>query len=420
MQGRMHHFLPVGVAIFSIVVVVIKALSTFEGGPQDGTRPIPKEALPIYQTLELDPLVRFVSYFLPIFFPVSTITKCPTLIQQENGPEAEAAILCMNPVRQSLVKADTVDLTSFDIETNLVSRPEGGSPLKVNVFRKKNSLKSSKAPLILYLHGGGFTVRGSPLTLGLSLFSKLLDLDGDDSHFMEGASWATVYYRLAPENTYPAATEDSVLALNHLVREMGLGGGGIHIMGTSAGGTLAMETTLKNINLVDTFFVDEPIVPLPTSQGRNQWSLDSPSFRRYSYSRQVPVTWLEWSLKAYTGMKTVDNEKDLYLGTITTSIDITGGTMNASQWVKRSGSTPLPKLILVTAKGDPLQDGGLAFKDVYEHATEAVGENKIKHFGTNSGHVGFYFFEHTVFQDIVKEWYGDIRHVWKTKSGVNV
>jgi acetyl esterase/lipase len=245
---------------------------------------------------------------------------------------------------------------------------------------------------------------------------------------MESATWATVYYRLAPENTYPAATEDSLLALNHLVHEMGLGRGGIHVVGISAGGTLAMETTMKSLDLVDTFFVDEPPVPLPTSD--EKWSMDSPSFRRYSYSRQVPTTWLEWSLKAYTGIDTVhDIEKDLRLGTIATGVDITGGSMNVSEWVKRTSSASLPKLILVTAKGDPLKDGGLAFKDVYERVIQAAeaknssmsgGVPRIKHFETSSGHVGFYLFEPEVFQNIVTEWYFDIHRAWERKNSINI
>ena len=157
--------------------------------------------------------------------------------------------------------------------------------------------------------------------------------------------------------------------------------------------------------------------------------MDSPSLRRYSYTRMPPVTWLEWSLKAYTGMETVpDVEKDLILGTISTSVDITGGSMTVSEWIKRSKSTSLPRLLLVTAKGDPLQDGGLAFKGVYDKVIEEVGAkiskrnpnikgeiSRIKHFDTNSGHTGFYLFEPSVFQDIMKEWYSEMRSVWERK-----
>ena len=186
-----------------------------------------------------------------------------------------------------------------------------------------------------------------------------------------------------------------------------------------------METALK-FESVDSFFVDEPMVPLPTNDGMNKFALNSPSFRRYSYSRMPPVTWLEWSLKAYTGVETSpEDEKDLYHGTVSTGVDITGGAISVSEWVERSKKSTLPKLILTTAKGDPLQDGGLAFKEVYSQAIQEV-EGKhdtssdqisaIKHYDTNSGHVGFYFFEPDLFQELMKEWYSEISTVWHSKN----
>ena len=61
------------------------------------------------------------------------------------------------------------------------------------------------------------------------------------------------------------------------------------------------------------------------------------------------------------------SENELQLGSATTTVDNTGDAMSGvSEWTKkrRNGNNstsliPLPCLILVTAKGNPLLDGGL-------------------------------------------------------------
>lgn len=55
-------------------------------------------------------------------------------------------------------------------------------------------------------------------------------------------SW-TLYYRLAPENRFPAALEDSLEVYRRLLRD-GIDASAIAIGGDSAGGNLAMATLL--------------------------------------------------------------------------------------------------------------------------------------------------------------------------------
>jgi len=416
-----------------IVAVLIKSLSTFEGGPHNGIRPIPKEAVPLWQANEIHWLVRYFVGYLYGAVPASTITFCPTVVDWDNEVEAQSAQECMKRCRSvENVESPIVLSSYFDEETIFIDRPgdEGvdTNPLQVTLLKKQNSQQSeTKAPLILYMHGGAFITRLSRKLFPARIFAELLKLDDENSSVMESATFAIVDYRLAPEYAYPAATDDCLLALNHLVQHMGFGGGGIHVAGTSAGATLAMEVTLKSLGIVDTFYVDEPVVAFPTKD--NKWTLDSPSMRRYAYSRMPPVSLIEWGVKAYTGVETVPEvEIRLPLGTVSTSIDITGGAMTVSEWIERSdASSPLPRLILVTAMGDPLLDAGLAFKKVYEDAiirgmeeyyptakNEAV--SKVKHFDTYSGHCGFYLFEPSVFRLIMKEWYEEMHNVWVRKT----
>lgn len=100
------------------------------------------------------------------------------------------------------------------------------------------SAPTSAAPLLLYLHGGGF-VTG--------------DLDTHDSVCQALAARAgclvlSVVYRLAPEHVFPAAVEDALAALVHVqgnAARFGADPARIAIGGDSAGGNLATVACLR-------------------------------------------------------------------------------------------------------------------------------------------------------------------------------
>jgi acetyl esterase len=95
-----------------------------------------------------------------------------------------------------------------------------------------------RLPLLLYLHGGGFTIG---------------DLETHDSLCRQlaarsGAAVVALDYRLAPEHRFPAAVHDSWAALRWLAGEgaqrLGLDGSRLAVGGDSAGGTLAAVSAL--------------------------------------------------------------------------------------------------------------------------------------------------------------------------------
>lgn len=90
------------------------------------------------------------------------------------------------------------------------------------------------APVIYYLHGGAYMM-GSPAT-----HRRLVSYIARES----GMRALVPDYRLAPENRYPAALEDSLRVWRALVRG-GIDPADIAIAGDSAGGNLAMATTLS-------------------------------------------------------------------------------------------------------------------------------------------------------------------------------
>ena len=83
---------------------------------------------------------------------------------------------------------------------------------------------------ILYLHGGAYCV-GSPAT-HRSLTARLAKFTGLPVFALD--------YRLAPEHPFPAALEDALSAY----RALHASGGPVVIAGDSAGGGLALATTL--------------------------------------------------------------------------------------------------------------------------------------------------------------------------------
>lgn len=87
--------------------------------------------------------------------------------------------------------------------------------------------------VILYLHGGGYVI-GSPNT-HRSLAGELARAAGCVALVLD--------YRLAPENPYPAAVEDSVATYRWLLSN-GHEPGNIVIAGDSAGGGLTVATLL--------------------------------------------------------------------------------------------------------------------------------------------------------------------------------
>ncbi|CDS55203.1 Esterase/lipase [Polaromonas sp. CG9_12] len=99
------------------------------------------------------------------------------------------------------------------------------------------SPSTEKLPILLYFHGGGFTI-GS-ITTHDGLCRQL-------SH-LAGCAVVSVDYRLAPEHKFPVATHDAWDTLQWLAghaAELGLDARHLAVGGDSAGGTLAAMCAL--------------------------------------------------------------------------------------------------------------------------------------------------------------------------------
>ncbi|MDR1512494.1 MAG: alpha/beta hydrolase [Propionibacteriaceae bacterium] len=125
------------------------------------------------------------------------------------------------------------------IATLWLPGPDGAPPVKVKVYRVTEPA-SAPRPVLVYCHGGGWTL-GS------------VDSAENDSHCAHlakggGAVVVSVDYRLAPENRFPAGLEDCYAALEWVSANADLLGADprrLAVGGGSAGGNLSAAVALK-------------------------------------------------------------------------------------------------------------------------------------------------------------------------------
>jgi acetyl esterase len=139
--------------------------------------------------------------------------------------EAGASVLDMPP--HKLPRVEDLQLPTRD-----------GSQIAARLYAPAVADGAAPLPVLLYLHGGGFTV-GS-LNTHDSLCRHL-------AHLAHCAVLA-VDYRLAPEHKFPTAVNDawdSLLWLQGHAADLGLDGERIAVGGDSAGGTLSLVTAIQ-------------------------------------------------------------------------------------------------------------------------------------------------------------------------------
>lgn len=141
-------------------------------------------------------------------------------------------------------------------------------------------------PVLLYLHGGGFTVGG--LETHDSLCRQLA--------LRSGVAVLALDYRLAPEHRFPAAVDDSWAALRWLADNaapLGLDASRIAIGGDSAGGTLAAVAALHARDIGLKLALQVLITPGTTAHA------DTPSHGIYAKGFLLEREAIDWFFDHY-------------------------------------------------------------------------------------------------------------------------
>jgi acetyl esterase len=167
-------------------------------------------------------------------------------------PEAKAVIeAALKSGRPAYHQLSPKDARQLFLETRPLSTPvppaigavkslaaEGPhGPIPLRVYRPAGVPESTRLPVHVYFHGGGWVIG---------------DLETHDVLCRQltaasGACVVEVDYRLAPEHKFPAAVDDAWAATRWIVghgAELGVDGGRLSVGGDSAGGTLAAVVAL--------------------------------------------------------------------------------------------------------------------------------------------------------------------------------
>ncbi|MDT8997686.1 alpha/beta hydrolase [Paucibacter sp. APW11] len=136
-----------------------------------------------------------------------------------------------------LMGAEILDLPRAPLaRVENLTVPGAEGPLAARLYAPKTAAEA-RLPVLLYFHGGGFTI-GS-LETHDSLCRQLA--------LRSGVAVLALDYRLAPEHKFPAAVDDCWAVLRWLPKAaetLGLDGSRIAVGGDSAGGTLAAVCAL--------------------------------------------------------------------------------------------------------------------------------------------------------------------------------
>jgi acetyl esterase len=201
-----------------------------------------------------------------------------------------------------------------------------GTPLAARLYAPSAGM----LPVLLYLHGGGFTIGN--LETHDSLCRQLA--------LRSGAAVLALDYRLAPEHRFPAAVDDSWSALRWLAQHgatLNLDPKRLAVGGDSAGGTLAAVCAIHARDIGLALRAQLLITPGTTAHA------DTPSHRRFADGFLLEAAGIEWFFGHYIAPAQRE--------------DWRFAPLNAAEL---DGVAPA---CVILAECDPLVDEGLAYAD---------------------------------------------------------
>lgn len=203
---------------------------------------------------------------------------------------------------------------------------EDGSALAARLYAPSRE----RLPVMLYLHGGGFTIGG------LETHDSLCRQFARRS----GAAVVALDYRLAPEHRFPVAVDDAWSALRQLAQageRLGLDSSRLAVGGDSAGGTLAAVCAILARNARLPLALQVLVTPGTTAHA------ETTSRETFAHGFLLDAEAIDWFFAQYLD----EGDRD----------DWRFAPMNADDL---EGVAPA---LFVLAECDPLVDEGVAYAD---------------------------------------------------------
>lgn len=244
-----------------------------------------------------------------------------------------------------------------DIEDLTVHAPSG--PVPVRIVRPQGT--ADILPVILYLHGGGWT-SGSPTS-----HDRLI------RELATRVRAAVVYpdYTLSPHARYPTALEECYAVARWIRGQSTLDHTAMAVAGDSAGGNMATALTLLAKRRGDVSFVQQ-VLFYPVTDAE----FDSPSYHEFATGYFLRRDVMQWYW-------------DQYAPDPAARAEITASPLRATVEDLRD----LPPALVVTAEADVLRDQGEAYAALLREAGVPVATLRCR--GTIHGFVTFDAFRDT-------------------------
>ena len=210
-----------------------------------------------------------------------------------------------------------------ELNTSSLQLPLQGHTLSTRMYHG-----SRKRPLMIYFHGGGWTIGDldthHPFCLLLAAKTR--------------CSVMSIDYRLAPEHPFPAAHEDAMAASRWIIDNLNAlapNNGEVVLAGDSAGGNLALATAAR--------MPDEPrlrgcMMIYPATQ---HYHAEVRSYTEHAKSGPLTTNIMRWFTDTYlNGLAPADPKIEI---------------MFPGRRIPFAG---FPRSLLITAERDPLRDDG--------------------------------------------------------------
>lgn len=243
-----------------------------------------------------------------------------TPFHAQSPEQARAAYLAaaevLEPPRAALPQVRDIRVPAAD-----------ATPLAARLYRPT---AAAMAPVLLYLHGGGFVIGG--VETHDSLCRQLAR--------RSGAAVVSLEYRLAPEHRFPTAVEDCWAAMRWLHAQgatLGLDGRRLAVGGDSAGGTLAATCALHARDIGLPLALQLLITPGTTAHA------DTPSHRLFANGFLLEAADVQWFFDHYIDIR---HRRDWRFAPLEAD-DVEG----------------VAPACVILAECDPLVDEGLAYAD---------------------------------------------------------